>query len=80
MSVQLILELNDQNWDDCFKIIECAREFDKDLGYKILPITKIECTDCRTELTQKFVHYTLQGRLLCGNCRKQYDDKGRRKD
>ncbi len=37
MSYQLIIELNDQSWDNCFKIIKEARKHDPLLGFKILP-------------------------------------------
>jgi len=41
MSHQLILELNDQSWENCFKIIQKVRIYDAMLGFKILPKKEI---------------------------------------
>jgi hypothetical protein len=40
MKHQLILELNNQGWDKCWKIIEEVRKHDPKVGYKINPIVE----------------------------------------
>ncbi len=37
---------------------------------------KIICGDCDKDLTNIFCHYIIKGRVLCGFCRCQYNEKG----